>query len=141
MPEFTARTGAESYTRGMLDRRRPAQITIRTVGRIELKETDSETCIVTLVGDHDLSTAAHVRSVLKEATDGAPGVVVDLSETTFLDSSILHVLIDADTELRNRHRGLRLSFGDAGAIRRVFEVAGLLDRFDQVKSLDDPTGT
>ena len=56
-------------------------------------------------------------------TAGAGTAVVDLTETTFLDSTILSVLLGARKELQR----LLLVTGDA-KVKRVFEIAGV-DRF------------
>jgi len=57
---------------------------------------------------------------------GARAIVVDLMETTFLDSTMLHVLLSARNELRDSGR-LLLVTNDA-TVKRVFEIAGI-DRF------------
>ena len=116
---------------------------MRVVGRIEAVRSPSDTVVVILVGDHDLSTAPELRSVLTRAIADGPGVVVDLGETTFLDSSILHALIEANLTLQRRNGGpespsqrLSLRFGSAAAGRNVFEVAGVLDQFGSCESTD-----
>lgn len=112
---------------------------MRVVGRIETVRSPSDTVVVRLVGDHDLSTAPELRTVLRKAVADGPEVVVDLSETTFLDSSILHALIEADVALQSTNGGnegsdrrIVLQFGGAAGIRHVFEVAGVLERFEQL---------
>ena len=45
--------------------------------------------MLTISGEHDLSTAQELRSQLTELLDGDRGIVVDLSPATFVDSSIL----------------------------------------------------
>lgn len=114
---------------------------MRVVGRMEMTGLPAESITVRLIGDHDLSTAPELRALLGKAIADGPRIVVDLGETTFLDSSILHALIDASLELgcRNgppgeRAQRLGLRFGSALAVRHVFEVAGVLDRFDLVES-------
>ena len=51
---------------------------------------------------------------------------VDINQTTFLDSTMLHVLLGARNELEDGGQ-LRLVTSDP-SIKRVFEIAGL-DRF------------
>jgi len=52
--------------------------------------------LVSLVGDHDLSTAEGLRDSLWSIFRTGTTVVIDLTTTTFIDSSTLAVLIDAD---------------------------------------------
>lgn len=120
---------------------------MRVVGRIEAVRSPSDTVVVMLVGDHDMSTAPELRTVLTRAIADGSGVVVDLSETTFLDSSILHALIEANLALQGRNGQpesssgkLALRFGGAVAVRNVFEVAGVLDRFDQLENAEISRG-
>ena len=83
--------------------------------------------VVSLAGEHDLYTAPEVEEALHSViAAGARTTVVDLTETTFLDSTILHVLLRARNELRDRGR-LLLVTNDV-TVKRVFEIAGI-DRF------------
>ncbi len=53
--------------------------------------------VVAVRGEIDLFTAPELKKTLADAIEnGAARVVVDLSETTFLDSTALGVLIGAD---------------------------------------------
>jgi anti-sigma B factor antagonist len=52
--------------------------------------------LVSLAGEHDLSTAEDLRDRLWGIFRTGTTVVIDLTETTFIDSSTLGVLIDAD---------------------------------------------
>ncbi len=83
--------------------------------------------VVSLAGEHDLYTAPKVQEELRSAiASGARTIVVDLTETTFLDSTMLHVLLSA----RNEHwdGGRFLLVTDDATVKRVFEVTGI-DRF------------
>ena len=69
-------------------------------------------------------TAPRLEQELSTALgNGAPQVVVDLSECTFLDSTALGVLIAARTQLR-RKTELSLVVTDRN-ILKVFEITGL----------------
>jgi anti-sigma B factor antagonist len=83
--------------------------------------------VVSLAGEHDLYTAPRVQEALRSViADGARTIVVDLTETTFLDSTMLHLLLSARKELGDGGR-LQLVTDDA-TLKRVFQVAGV-DRF------------
>jgi anti-sigma B factor antagonist len=84
-------------------------------------------CVVSLVGEHDLHTAPKAREELRRViAAGARAVVVDLTETTFLDSTVLSLLLGLRKELRAGGRLLLVT--DEPRVRRVFEIAGV-DRF------------
>ena len=57
---------------------------------------------------------------------GARTIVVDLTETTFLDSTMLHALLSARNELRDGGRLLLVTNDET--VKRTFEIAGI-DRF------------
>jgi anti-sigma B factor antagonist len=56
-------------------------------------ETIGETHVLVLRGEHDLSTAPEVRAHVEEGVAAGGDVIVDLTETGFIDSSILGVLV------------------------------------------------
>ena len=78
-------------------------------------------------GDVDLSTARELGTVLREEVEQHPReVVVDLSETTHLDSSGVAVLLNAQRRLTRA--GSRFAvIAPAGAPRRVLELTGVAD--------------
>jgi anti-sigma B factor antagonist len=83
--------------------------------------------VVAVRGDADLHTAHELRSAIGDAIDGgATALVVDLSETTFIDSMTLGVLLGAVKRLRPVGGRVSVVCTDAN-IRRIFEIT-LLDR-------------
>jgi len=98
------------------------------VGQISEDRLDG-VAIVALEGEHDLSTAPELRSQLHGALAEGP-LVVDLSACTFLDSSILGVLLGGLRRAREEDRGFALVLGTGEpAVRRIFEVTGLTSVF------------
>jgi anti-anti-sigma factor len=85
------------------------------------------TAIVKLRGEHDLSTRPRISEALADASKQAT-VLVDLSECTFADSSVVAALVVAHDELRERGGRLEVVIpADARAIRRLAELARLAD--------------
>jgi anti-anti-sigma factor len=62
-----------------------------TVGEVVV-ERDQDAWVVTLRGEHDLSTDPSLKDALREAFGGGSKVVVDLSEVEFMDSTVLRAL-------------------------------------------------
>jgi anti-sigma B factor antagonist len=82
---------------------------------------------VRVVGEVDLSTAPDLKEALAEVIEGGGlGVLVDLSEVTFIDSTTLGVLMGAVKRLRPRGGEVAIACHDPN-IRRIFEIT-LLDR-------------
>lgn len=81
--------------------------------------------VVTLAGEIDLYTAPELKQELLRLIDGgARSIVVDLTATSFIDSTTLGVLISGVKRLRPHDGRLELVVTDA-AIRKVFEITGL----------------
>lgn len=94
---------------------------------IRTERSGEDIFVVSLAGDHDLYTAPKVQEALCGViAAGAKTTIVDLTETTFLDSTMLHVLISARNELPDGGQ-LRLVTSDPN-LKRVFEITGV-DRF------------
>jgi anti-anti-sigma factor len=83
--------------------------------------------VVTLLGEHDLSTAEELRSALGDASAAGDGVVVDLSQAHFIDSAVLSALIASHREVTGDGRGwaVVVGRGSGAAVRRIFELTGL----------------
>lgn len=81
--------------------------------------------VIAVAGEVDLYTAPDVKATLTEVIEGgATGVVMDLSATTFLDSTGLGVLIGGLKRLRSRDGALAIVNVDE-SIARTFEITGL----------------
>jgi anti-anti-sigma factor len=94
---------------------------------IRRERSGEDIFVVSLAGEHDLYTAPKVQEALRGVVAaGARTTLVDLTETTFLDSTMLHALLIARNELRDGGR-LLLVTNDA-SVKRAFEISGI-DRF------------
>ncbi len=91
-------------------------------------EVEQDTaCVVTVSGDADLYAAANVeRELVRLVVEGRPSIIVDLTEATFIDSTMLRVLLTVSKRLRPGG-GELLVVCDDHNIRKIFEIT-LLDR-------------
>jgi anti-sigma B factor antagonist len=98
---------------------------VRT-GELALERTDAGLALLTITGEHDLSTAPELRRRLEELLNEGMGVVVDLSRATFIDSSILGVILDGKRRAAETKVGYAvLHTNGADPVDRVLEVTGL----------------
>jgi anti-anti-sigma factor len=114
-PERAGHAGEFSVTRSMLD---------------------DGAALIALKGECDLSNVDAFRAELDAAqADGASGVVVDLEQVDFIDSTYLGALLGANERLTRG--GGRLAITRAQpVVRRTFETA----RMESVLSLFDAVG-
>jgi anti-sigma B factor antagonist len=98
---------------------------VRT-GELALERTDAGLAVLTISGEHDLSTAPELRRRLDGLLDEGAATVVDLSSATFIDSSILGVILDGRRRASDAEVGFAvLHDNGADAVDRVLEVTGL----------------
>jgi anti-anti-sigma factor len=72
-------------------------------------ELGSETPVARLAGEVDASNAPGFTARLKETVpNSAIGLVLDLSGTTYIDSSGVHLIFDLADALRRRQQSLQL---------------------------------
>lgn len=86
--------------------------------------------VVYVAGEIDLATAAFLQQAIHHASRSRHRVVVDMAETTFIDSSGLAVLLQAHRDLGRLPEALTLRSVSAD-VRRVLEITGV----DQVVPL------
>jgi anti-anti-sigma factor len=84
-------------------------------------------------GELDLATVGVLRDAAAEALSGEQ-VVLDLSGLSFIDTSGLHYVLQAREAASGEGRDLRIVTGN-DAVRRVFEISGLLSRLGAADSL------
>ena len=101
------------------------------------RQHGDDTYVVAVRGEIDLFTAPEFKQRVAAPIDaGRANVIVDLSETTFIDSSSLGVLIGAHRRLKLRGGSLTVVC-DNDAIVKTFRITGLDGVFTLVRSLDD----
>ena len=104
---------------------------------IEDRVVDSDTHVVAVTGEIDLFTAPEFKQRVAAPIDaGRTHVVVDLTGTTFIDSSSLGVLIGAHRRLR-RQEGSLVIVCSNDAIVKTFRITGLDSVFTIVSTLDE----
>jgi anti-sigma B factor antagonist len=81
--------------------------------------------VISLSGEVDLYTAPEFKQQLLEVIEqGGRDVIVDLSNTTFIDSTTLGVLVGGVKRLRTNEGQLSLVCSDRN-ITKIFEITGL----------------
>src|ERR1051326_2030227 len=98
---------------------------------------DDNRHVVAVRGEIDLFTAPELKQKLTDAIEGGKSrIVVDLTDTTFLDSTALGVLIGAVKRLRSRDGALVIVNVDQN-IAKTFEITGLDQIFTILSTRDD----
>jgi anti-sigma B factor antagonist len=100
------------------------------------RELDKCTSVISIEGDLDLSTAPRLKWMLVETLEaGHSELVVDLSSTTFMDSTALGVLVGVKRSLAV---GAQLAIVcTRPAVLKIFELSGLDGAFAIFSTLDE----
>jgi anti-anti-sigma factor len=105
---------------------------------VTVQDLEGDRWLVTLHGEHDASTAPKVRAHLEAVLRTGTAVVVDLSTTSFIDSSILGALIDANKQTDGQEgRRFGLVVAADTPPERLLRLVGLFRLLDVFRSIED----
>ena len=92
---------------------------------IKTEQLDDDSYVISLAGEVDLYTAPEFKQQLLDVISrGGKNVVVDFTNTTFIDSTTLGVLVGGVKRLRTNDGQLSLVCSDRN-ITKIFEITGL----------------
>lgn len=95
--------------------------------------------VITLSGESDAFVAPRIRSDLADALCGDAPLVVDLTKASFIDSTVVGILLEGLADCEKRERPLLLLLPDDAApeVHRLFEITGLAALLPVVRSWDE----
>ena len=97
----------------------------RREGAIRVIRQTGEIVAVCLKGDFDLANGPALADQIDHALDGGHNLILDLSEATFIDCSVIDVLVRASTVAREREQTMVVQLGTAAIVERVIHLAGI----------------
>ena len=96
---------------------------------MEIKKTlEGEKLTVAISGRLDTTTAPELEEALKESMDGISELVIDFTETEYISSAGLRVLLSAQKTMNKQ--GSMVVTGVNDVIMEIFEVTGFVDILD-----------
>ena len=110
---------------------------------ITVDESQGDVLVVLVRGEQDIYTAPALRERLEQALGATRGIVVDLTASTFLDSSILGALLEARRQAQERNLGFVVAIGERPepGVQRILEITGLVPVFPVVGSREEALET
>jgi anti-anti-sigma factor len=100
--------------------------------RVEIEERD-EVVVARLTGELDIAVAQHAGQKIADAVrSSARGVVVDMSELGFMDSSGVSMLFGLVRQVGMHRQELRVVAASGGSVARVLEIV----EFDRAAPVD-----
>ena len=109
-------------------------VSMNGVGCFEVRSRpDRDRVIVAVSGELDIASVRALKEALDELRDsGWNSVVVDLRGLTFIDSSGLSLLLNAQRVARREHAAFAIVDGSP-AVARLLEIAGLENHFNRAR--------
>ena len=98
-----------------------------------------DTDIVTLTGELDVSDVGQLRPHFEHIREGSGWLIVDVTDVTFMDSSVLGMLVQARTNASTAGRSVCL-VGASRNVLRLFSVTNLDTVFPMYETLNDVPG-
>jgi anti-anti-sigma factor len=107
------------------------------IGWVEVGETGGD-AVAYVHGEIDISNTEEISKALEAATEGRRRrCFVDLSHTTYLDSSGIRILFALAARLRTRRQELHVIVPENAPTRRVLELTDLPRMIPTLTSLAD----
>ena len=107
------------------------------LARVESEQRDS-LCLVRVYGEIDMSNDRDVLTAIEVAVGRETDrLVVDLTNTTYLDSAGLALLLRLAERMQARQQLLSIVVPVDSRVRRAFELTGLLSVIDVVSRSED----
>ena len=101
-------------------------------------ETEGEVELARLAGEVDASNVADLSQRLLEAVSNkARALVLDLTETSYIDSSGISLIFDAAARMRNRRQQLRLVVTPRSFVGEVLAAVSMQDSVPIDSALGD----
>jgi anti-sigma B factor antagonist len=89
-------------------------------------EQEGGVSIVVIEGEIDASNSLEISARLREAlSNQGMALIVDLTETTYIDSAGINVLFKLALELRDRQQELHVVVAASSPIARMLAIVGL----------------
>jgi len=111
--------------------------------RIELDRNYDGVVVVVVTGEHDVYTAPSLRDQIQSVIEEKAPFVIDLTPATFVDSSILRVLLEARRQAEETGLGFAVALGngEGPGVRRILEVTGLMNVFPVLANREEALQT
>lgn len=90
--------------------------------RVTISHPAPAVAVVSLLGEHDLSSEPDVSATIVGLLENGSDVIVDLAETLFIDSKIISALGKASALAADHNRQLVLRLHSATVVRRALEI-------------------
>jgi anti-sigma B factor antagonist len=105
---------------------------------VSIDPDGDDVVVARVTGEVDLASADSVGDALKSAVSNrALGLVIDLSGTSYLDSSGVSLVFELSERLRRRQQQLRLVVPEGAPLRRILRIVDAAGTLPVVETVDE----
>ena len=103
---------------------------------------DADIVVVSVSGEIDMSNAAEVAGeIVRGVSNEALGLVLDLTDVTYLDSAGIRMLVDISRRLGWRAQGFRLVAPEGSRSQQVLSIASMETILPHVETVERATAS
>jgi anti-anti-sigma factor len=107
------------------------------LARLEVKQRGGY-LVVAIHGEIDISNAHELTEAIERSLpNGDFTLVIDLTHTTYLDSSGVQLLFTLSSRMKTRRRRMRVMVPERSHVRTVLEIAAVSQVIPVVSSLEE----
>jgi anti-anti-sigma factor len=106
------------------------------VPTIEVRSPRPQVELVVLAGEHDLHSADEVQQTFDQSLAVCDHLIVDLSAVEFIDSTIVHVLLQAKKNAVELGRKFNVVLGSVPVVERILEITGVVPLLNVVPTVE-----
>ena len=109
-----------------------------TRAEIQTTSDDSGVVVARIAGEMDASNASEVEERLTAAVpNSAVGMVLDLSDLSYVDSSGVELFFRLGERLEDRRQRLAVALPEGAPVRRVFEIVRFSEKLPLAGSVEE----
>ena len=108
-----------------------------TVSHISVVRPDPSVAVVAFAGEHDLTSAKDATRIFEKLTTEGTSIVADLSQVSFLDTTIIHALVVGRNLADSAEVGFATCLPEGHVARRMLELMRVLEVVPAAKSVDE----
>ena len=94
-------------------------------GVVRVMPERDEIVAVCVEGEFDVANASALRDQVDDSLASGNDLILDLSQATFIDSSVIHVLFEAARAVKSKDQTVILQLGTAPIVERALEIVDI----------------
>jgi anti-sigma B factor antagonist len=94
-------------------------------GKVHVRPETDNIVAISLEGEFDRANSFLISEQAEQALDEDKHLILDLSEATFIDSSTIHALVQAQNAAAKHGQIIVLQLGTAATVERALQLSGI----------------